>query len=243
MINMNDNQYICHSSEIICHAGKKGMKWGQGPYSKLKGYVKKTYDDLSGKSVKDALEEAEKYRKAAGDAEQDRHNNAVITAFNNKLYRQYSKLSDKYRSEGKSYNELANKYGHDAGNFGFDHAIAKGAYDKNPSFENGLKLLETEFNGVIAEQNKAKAEKRSNKAYDKAKDYKRISTASSVRAAKGRKDAQYKAAKAQGLKNKENAARAKAASAKNKTLKNRTKKLYRVVKTKAGQLFGKPKFG
>lgn len=48
---MNDNQYICHSSEIICHTGKKGMKWGQGPYSKLKGYVKKTYDDyLNNKS-------------------------------------------------------------------------------------------------------------------------------------------------------------------------------------------------
>lgn len=35
---MNDNQYICHSSEIICHAGRKGMKWGQGPYSKLGNY-------------------------------------------------------------------------------------------------------------------------------------------------------------------------------------------------------------
>ena len=60
---MNDNQYICHSSEIICHAGKKGMKWGQGPYSKLKGYVKKAIDEkITGAS---AQREADAYRKKA----------------------------------------------------------------------------------------------------------------------------------------------------------------------------------
>lgn len=43
----NNSQYFRHSSDIICHAGKKGMKWGQGPFSKLKGYVKKTQDNVS----------------------------------------------------------------------------------------------------------------------------------------------------------------------------------------------------
>jgi len=53
---MNDNQYICHSSEIICHAGKKGMKWGQGPYSKLKGYVYRTADAIRAAGQANALQ-------------------------------------------------------------------------------------------------------------------------------------------------------------------------------------------
>lgn len=75
---MNDNQYICHSSEIICHAGKKGMKWGQGPYSKLKGYVKKFVDEkITGDS---AQAEANRYRRIAENKDEwvkrDRENNA-----------------------------------------------------------------------------------------------------------------------------------------------------------------------
>ena len=91
---MNDNQYIAHSSNVICHYGVKGMKWKQH----LKGIGKYIDENITGHS---ARQQEKAWGKAANAADSMRSSYSAIA-------RSYQAEADKQDYEKQVWNDMQN---------------------------------------------------------------------------------------------------------------------------------------